>query len=320
MPYLHSFGHHLPDRIVTNDELAQACGVDPAWILEVSGIRERRYAAEADTVASLGQRAAEACLANAGLNATDLGMILCSSGSPDRFCPGPAATIAAGLGLTGTPALDIPTASAGSLTALVLADRLAPSLGPVLVLGSEIMSRRVERTPAGKNTAILFGDGAGAALIVPDDHATPGVPSAPGFARIAGHALYTDGTASEILTIADGLLHMEGTTVILQAARKLPRAITDLLVKHSLAPGDIGHVLMHQANLNLITKVARATAIDPTRFFINIDRYGNTSSASMLIAASEWHAQLTPGPLTAPVLFTAFGAGLNWGALLALAA
>ena len=311
MSFLHSFGHYVPDRIVSNDELAQACAVEPAWILEVSGIRERRYAAAGETVASLGIHAAEVCLARAGLLAADLGMVIVSSGSADRFCPGPAATIAAGLGLTSTPALDIPTASAGALTGLVLADALAPTLGPILVLGSEIMSRRVQRTPEGKNMAILFGDGAGAALVVPESYATPG------FARITGHALHTDGTASEILYIADGLLHMDGMSVIGQASRKIPRAVTALLEQHALAPAQVGHVLMHQANLNLIAKVARSTAIDPDRFFVNIDRYGNTSSASLLIAASEWHAQLAT-PLAAPVLFTAFGAGLNWGALLAV--
>ena len=308
MPFLRTFGHYLPERIVTNDELAQACAVDPAWIVDVSGIHERRYAAPDETVATLATRAAQHCLANANLSAADLGMIVCSSGSSDRSCPGPAATVAAGLGLTTTPALDIPVASAGSLTGLALATQFAPAVGRVLVIGSEIMSRRIARTPEGKNTAILFGDGAGAALIDPDH----------GFARIAGHNLYTDGNASEILYIADGLLHMEGGAVILQAARKLPRAITTLLEGHSLTPAAVGHVLMHQANLNLIHKVAKATTIDASRFFVNIARYGNTSSASMLIAASEWHQ--SNAVIDTPVVFTAFGAGLNWGALLALPA
>ena len=308
MPFLHTFGHYLPERIVTNDEVGKACAVDPAWIVDVSGIHERRYAAPDETVATLALQAAEHCLANANLSAADLGMLVVSSGSSDRFCPGPAATVAAGLGLSSTPALDIPIASAGSLTGLALAAQFAPAVGRVLVLGAEIMSRRVERTPEGKNTAILFGDGAGAALIDPDR----------GFARIAGHTLYTDGNASEILYVADGLLHMEGGAVILQASRKIPRAITSLLEQHGLSPAIVGHVLMHQANLNLIHKVARAAAIEPSRFFVNIARYGNTSSASMLIAASEWHG--SNPTLDAPLVFTAFGAGLNWGALLALPA
>lgn len=308
MPFLRAFGHYVPERIVGNDELAEACAVDPAWIVDVSGIHERRYAAPDETVATLATEAAKHCLANANLTVADLGMLVVSSGSSDRFCPGPAAVVAAALGLTSTPALDIPVASAGSLTGLALAAQFAPAVGRVLVIGSEIMSRRIARIPEGKNTAILFGDGAGAALIDPDH----------GFARIAGHSLYTDGNASEILYIADGLLHMEGGAVILQASRKIPRALTTLLERHSLAPAAVGHVLMHQANLNLIDKVARATAIDRTRFFINIARFGNTSSASMLIAASEWH--LSNPSIDSPLVFTAFGAGLNWGALLALPA
>ena len=313
MPFLRAFGHSLPERVVTNDELAQACAVDPAWIRDVSGIEQRRYAADTDTVAGLAVQAAHACLANAGLSAADLGMLIVSSGSADRFCPGPAAEVAAALGLNATPALDIPVASAGSLTGLATAAQFAPSVGRVLVVGSEIMSRRVDRTPDGKNTAILFGDGAGAALIDPSE----------GFARIVDHALYTDGSASEILFITPNeqgqlRLHMDGGAVILQASRKLPRAITTLLEKHGLAPSQLGHVLMHQANLNLIQRVAKATAIDPARFFVNIARYGNTSSASLLIAASEWRAQ-TPS-FTEPLLMTAFGAGLNWGALLAVPA
>jgi 3-oxoacyl-[acyl-carrier-protein] synthase-3 len=308
MPFLHSFGHYLPERIVANDELAQACAVDPAWIVDVSGIHERRYAAPAETTATLALHAARHCLANAGLSAADLGMIVVSSGSAERFCPGPAAIVAAGLGLNSTPALDIPVASAGSLTGLALATQFAPAIGRVLVIGSEIMSRRIDRTPEGRNTAILFGDGAGAALIDPSH----------GFARIAGHTLYTDGAFADALFIANDRLHMEGMTIIAQASRKIPRAVTTLLEQHSLSPADIGHVLMHQANLNLIEKVARATAIDRSRFFVNIARYGNTSSASLLIAASEWHA--ANPTLTSPLVFTAFGAGLNWGALLAVPA
>lgn len=308
MPFLRAFGSYLPERVVGNDELAAACAVEPAWIVDVCGIHERRYAAPDETTASLGLRAAQNCLANAGLSAADLGMIVVSSGSAERFCPGPAATIASRLGLTSTPALDIPAASAGSLTGLALATQFAAAVGRVLVIGTEIMSRRIDRTPAGRNTAILFGDGAGAALIDPDL----------GFARIAGHNLYTDGAFSESLFVAEDRLHMDGMTIIGQASRKIPRAITTLLEEHRLAPTEVGHVLMHQANLNLIHKVARATAIDPARFFVNIARFGNTSSASMLIAAAEWH-HANP-LLNAPLVFSAFGTGLSWGALLALPA
>lgn len=306
MSYLRAFGSWLPPRRMSNLELARLVDASPEWILEATGIEERRYAAENDTVAGIGLLAAQDCLRKAGVEAAELGMILVASGSSDRFCPGPAATIAAGLGLTSTPALDIPVSSAGSLIGLALAAQLAPAAGRVLVIGSEIMSRRVSLTPEGKNTAILFGDGAGACL-VDRDH---------GFARIAEWRLHTDGAAAEILAMENGRIQMDGPAVILQAARKIPRAINELLAANQLAPDAVEVYLLHQANLNLITRVASQVKAGQERFFTNIARYGNTSSASMLIAADEWWSGQT-APLCAPMLFSAFGSGVNWGALLA---
>ena len=307
MAYLRAFGSYLPPRRVTNQELAPLIGAEPAWILQASGIEERRYAAEGDTVASLAVLAAQDCLQKAGITATELGMILVASGSSERFCPGPASQVAAGLGLTSTPALDIPVASCGSLIALALAAQLAPQAGSVLVIGAEIMSRRVDRTPEGKDTAILFGDGAGACL----------VDAKSGFARIADSILCTDGSAADILKVEHERLIMDGKSVILQAYRKIPRAISDLLTRNHLTPEDPAAYLLHQANLNLIERVAAGLKVPIEHFFINIARYGNTSSASLLIAADEWR-QAHPEPPTAPLVFSAFGAGLNWGALLAV--
>jgi 3-oxoacyl-[acyl-carrier-protein] synthase III len=307
MAYLRAFGSHLPPRRVTNKELAPLVGADPAWILEASGIEERRYAADGDTVAGLGLLAADDCLKKAGATAADLGMILVASGSSERFCPGPASQIAAALGLTSTPALDIPVASCGSLIGLSLAAQLTPQLGLILVVGAEIMSRRIDRTPEGKDTAILFGDGAGACLI--DAHS--------GFARIDDSILSSDGTAADILKVERDRLVMEGKSVILQAYRKMPRTINELLSRNNLSAADVGLFLLHQANLNLIERVAAGLKVPLECFFINIARYGNTSSASLLIAGEEWR-QAHPEPVTAPIVFSAFGAGINWGALLAL--
>jgi 3-oxoacyl-[acyl-carrier-protein] synthase-3 len=307
MALLRGFGSWLPSRRVTNEELAPHLDVTSEWILEVSGIAERRYAEADETVAGAGLLAAKDCLEKAGVAAADLGMILVACGSSDRFCPGPASQIAAGLGLTTTPALDIPVASAGSLIGLILAARLAPNLGRVLVVGTEIMSRRITLSPENKNTAILFGDGAGAALI---DAET-------GFARIADSCLYTDGNAAEILTVQDGAFFMDGQAVIMHASRKMPRAILELLTRNQIEASQVEAFLLHQANLNLIVRVASALRAPRERFFANIARYGNTSSASLLIAAEEWH-QARPSALAGPLIFSAFGAGLNWGALLAL--
>lgn len=307
MAFLRAFGSWLPPRRVNNLELAPLVDAPPEWILEVSGIEERRYAADTDTVAGIGLQAAKNCLENAGANAADLGMILVASGSSDRFCPGPASQIATGLGLATTAALDIPVSSAGSLIGLILGAQLAPGAGLVLVVGAEIMSRRVSLTPEGKNTGILFGDGAGAALV---DMET-------GFARIADSCLFTDGSSAEILSVRDEHFNMDGSAVILHASRKMPRAINELLTRNQLTASQVETFLLHQANLNLITRVAGALKTPQDKFFTNIARYGNTSSASLLIAADEWHRGRTAA-LAGPLILSAFGSGLNWGAMLAV--
>jgi len=307
MAYLRAFGSWLPQRRVSNEEVAPLVGATPEWILEVSGIAERRYADDSETVAGIGLLAARDCLKKAGVTAADLGMILVASGSSDRFCPGPACQVASGLGLSSTPALDIPVSSAGSLIGLILAAQLAPNMGTVLVVGAEIMSRRITLDPENKNSAILFGDGAGAALVDAEN----------GLARIADSCLFTDGASAETLYVQDGKFSMDGQGVIMQASRKMPRAMNELLTRNHLAPADVEVFLLHQANLNLITRVASTLKAPRERFFTNIDRYGNTSSASLLIAADEWFGGQT-APISGPLVFSAFGSGLNWGALLAV--
>lgn len=306
MSYLLAFGHHLPDRIVTNSDLEARTGRAASTIEKTSGILERRYAEEGTTVADLALAAANACLKNASLTPQDIGLILVSSGSPERTFPGPASQLAAKLGLTATPAIDIPIASAGSLIALAFAADLAPRYGNVLVVAAEIMSRRI--TDADADTAILFGDGAGAAIVSPNS----------GFLRIADISLSTDGNYADALQLQhNGAIQMKGLDVIIQASRKIPRSIEDLLTKNNLKPTDVGIFLMHQANVNLIRKVASALSVHEDRFFRNITYYGNTSSASLLIAASEWRAANPIRP-TAPIVFATFGAGFNWGSILLL--
>jgi 3-oxoacyl-[acyl-carrier-protein] synthase III len=308
MSYLRAFGHHLPSQCVSNADLQARTGRDAASIEKTSGILERRYASAGILVADLGLAAANACLANAGLTAQDIGLILVSSGSSERTFPGPASQLAAKLGLTSTPSIDIPVASAGSLIAIAFAADLAPRYGNILVVASEIMSRRI--SDSDPDTAILFGDGAGACIVSRD----------PGLFRIADTALYTDGNYTEALQLQHGgAIQMKGLDVIIQASRKIPRSIEDLLTKNSLKAADVSVFLMHQANVNLIRKVATALAVPEDRFFRNIDRYGNTSSASLLIAASEWNSA-NPTPPPTPIVLAAFGAGFNWGSILLLPA
>ncbi len=223
MPFLRAFGHHLPSQIVTNADLEARTGRTAASIEKTSGILERRYATENETVAGLGLAAANVCFKNASLTANDIGLILVSSGSAERIFPGPASVLAQKLGLTATPAIDIPVASAGSLIALAFAADLTPRYGNILVVASEIMSRRISDTDP--DTAILFGDGAGACIVSPEK----------GFARIADTALFTDGNYAEALQLQHGgAIQMKGLDVIVQASRKIPRSIEDLLTRNQL--------------------------------------------------------------------------------------
>ena len=303
--YLHAFGAHLPERIVTNAELSERTGKTAEWIESASGIQERRWAAPDTSIAAMGVAAAESCLKTADFPTNKIGMLIVASGSGARGFPGPAAAIADRLCLLSVPALDLPIASAGSLFGLALAMRLTETYGDILVVASEKMSPLCETEPLDPNTAILFGDGAGAAL----------VSSRPGRWRMLDAALHTDGQYREDLAFdGTGSLRMNGLTVILQAARKIPASIEEVLARQNLSAQQVTAFLLHQANLNLLTRVAKALNVGPEKIFANVQRYGNTSSASMLIAATEW-AETNPGK--GPIVFSAFGAGFHWGALVA---
>jgi 3-oxoacyl-[acyl-carrier-protein] synthase III len=307
MAFLKGFGASVPARVVGNEEIGALTGAAADWIRGVSGIEERRFAADGETVAGLAFVAAKDCIERCGVEAAALGMVIVASGTAERRFPGPAATVAHKLGLTGAPALDLPTPSAGALFALALAARLATEYGNVLVIGAEKMSAVVQKQPIDPSIAVLFGDGAGACL----------VSAAGGAAEIVDSAMYSDGAFAEELHLEfDSPLKMNGRAVIMQAARKIPRAISELLARHSVAAADVETFLMHQANQNLIDGVAKALGVPSSRFYSNIRRYGNTSAASMLIAAAEWsrEAGFRAG---APVVFAGFGAGFHWGALLA---
>lgn len=272
----------------------------------MSGIEERRYASPDETVASMAVAAAKQCLDRSGMSAADIGMLIVSSGSAERRFPGPASTVAHQLGSANIPALDLPMASAGGLFGMALAQSLAEVHGNVLIVAAEKMSAVASRAPMEPGIAILFGDGAGACIIA------PGV----GPAKIVDAVLHSDGAFAEDLRLEfEAPLSMNGRSVIMQASRKIPGAIAELLQKNSKSAASIEIFLMHQANQNLIDRVARALEVAPQKFYSNIRRYGNTSSASMLIAASEWWHGHSPdsGKL---ICFAAFGAGFHWGAIL----
>jgi 3-oxoacyl-[acyl-carrier-protein] synthase III len=284
-------------------------GSSAEWIFNVSGIDERRFAAEDETISDMAVSAAQDCLSGSGVPASELGMLMVASGSSERRFPGPAASVAHRLGLDSVPALDLPMASAGSLFGMALASTLAETYGNILVVAAEKMSSVILRQPMNPSTCVLFGDGAGACL----------VSAKAGLAKVVDSALYSDGSFSEDLKLElERPLEMNGRTVILQASRKIPRAVVALLERNGRAAADVGYFLMHQANQNLIVRIAAALGVGAEKFYSNIRRYGNTSSASMLIAATEWSRQdgFSAG---IPVVFATFGAGFHWGALLCVA-
>ncbi len=306
--YLRGFGSYLPARRAGNADLSARLGVSEDWIRDVSGIEERRYAGPEETVVSMAVAAGRDCLEKCRVGPADIGMVIVSSGSFERRFPGPAATVARELGLGAAAALDLPLASAGSLFGLAIAARMVEAHGCVLVIGSEKMSPVALSEPLDRGVAILFGDGAGAAVV---SGTGPG-------ARVVDALVQSDGAFAEDLRLGfEGALEMNGRSVIMQATRKIPRVIQDLLDRNQLPAAAVEVFLMHQANQNLIDRVARALNVAESRFYTNIRRYGNTSSASMLIAAEEWWAA-AGGPSTGQsVCFAAFGAGFHWGALLA---
>lgn len=306
MPSIAGFGRFLPEGVLDNGTLAAEFGVDPEWILSATGIRERRRVAPGETVCDLAHRAAVACLADAGMSPSDLGGIVVGTGTPDRQFPGVSADLQARLGAPGIPAFDIHLASVGGMFALAAASALCAQYGPVLAVAAEEMTTAMARAPRVKETAILFGDGAGAALVVPG---RAGV-------SIDDIRIASDATFAGALSMDFGeAMRMDGRTVILQANRKLQASVSELLARNGLAPSDVGLYVFHQANLNLLRQVGNALSIDPARVYVNLDRYGNTSSASLLIALSEAKAEGRLAPGTRIVL-AAFGAGMGWGSAL----
>jgi 3-oxoacyl-[acyl-carrier-protein] synthase-3 len=297
------FGAHLPERVVTHEELAAQLGVEPDWILQACGIRERRYAAADETVVDLAEKAARACLARTGFEVASLGGILVGTGTPHRQFPGVSASLQQRLCAPGL-ALDIHLASSGGFLALCTAAELCRHCGPILVVAAEKMSEVVQRHLA-KETAILFGDGAGACLVSPGE----------GLLEIQDWLAASDGTFADDLCLEPGgPLVMHGRQVIMQANRKLTGTVKELLTRTGTSAQDIDLFLFHQANLNLLKQVAKGLGIPEDKVFANLETRGNTSAASLFIAASEAQDQGRFQARESGIL-AAFGAGFSFGAL-----
>jgi len=310
-------GSYLPSRVVTNAELAQRVDTTDEWIRQRTGIRERRVADDNELTSDLGGNAAEEALAMARLSGADLDLIICATATPDETFPATATRIQERLGMRQGAAFDVQAVCAGFIYALAVADNFL-RLGQArnaLVIGAETFSRILDYDD--RSTCVLFGDGAGAVVLQAAEGngaIESGVLSTHLYSDGRHHdALYVDGGPSSTGTV--GHVRMEGREVFRHAVVRMAEAIDAALTANGLNPGDIDWMVPHQANLRIIDAATRTLGIDPSRVLVNIERYGNTSNASVPLALDEAvrTGRLEKGQL---VLLVAFGGGVTWGASL----
>jgi len=311
-------GVRLPDRVVTNDELAQSMDTSDEWIRTRTGIRQRHVAAPEEATSDLATGAARAALADAGLRAEDLTAIVVATTSPDRAVAATAPQVAAALSTT-VPAFDLNAACSGFVYALrVAAGMVATGDGAVLVIGAETLTRIVD--PQDRSVAVLFGDGAGAVVLVPDEDAALG-PFTLGADGTDASMLWTasGGTRrpfdAEVLADRSHFLTMRGGDVYRNAVVRMAEPTSEGLRLAGLEVDVIDQLVGHQAIARILDAVASRLALPTERCQVSVDRHGNTSAASIPLAL--WDAR-EQGKLHGgdTVLLAAFGAGLTWGACL----
>lgn len=310
-------GSYVPDQIVTNEDLAEL-GCDSDWIVARTGILERRRAADSQATSDLAWHAAMDCLSNANVSPQEVDLLICATITPDFITPSTACLLQSKLGCI-APAFDINAACAGFMVGLVTAAQFISSgtSRNALVIGSDLMSRTIDKTDV--RTYPLFGDGAGAALLQP---CAP--ESMNGLIRFC---IGSEGT-NEPLCIPGGgsrepltpaamesgkqFLQMDGRTVFKWAVRVVEDSLTDVLESAQVAPDEIGLVILHQANIRILDAAIDKLNIPRERMYVNLDRYGNTSAASVPLALDQANKEglLRRGDL---VLLCGFGAGLSWG-------
>jgi len=298
----------LPEATVTNADLEAVLDTSDAWITERTGIRQRRVAGPEDTTASLAVTAGRRCLARAGLDPGVVDMVVLATMTPDSTCPATAAAVAHRLGTAGA-AFDLNAACAGFVYGLAAgASMLAtPGIDHVLVVGADRVTAVVD--PADRGTAVLFGDGAGAVVLgspTPDEEVDAG----PG---LLGVDLGGDGAGLVSLQVPPGqrYLYMDGPDVFRRATRGMVDSCVAALDRAGAGPGDVDLFVPHQANIRIIDAAVSRLGIPADRVMVNLDRYGNTSAASVPIALAEAadSGRVEPGSV---VLACGIGAGMAW--------
>lgn len=306
-------GSYLPAQVVTNDDLAQRVDTNDAWIRARTGIRERRLAAPGEQTSDLALHAARAALAAAGITPADVDLIVVATTTPDMLFPSTACILQAKLGAKGGPAFDVQAVCSGFVYALALADKMVATGGArnALVVGAEIYSRILDWNDRG--TCVLFGDGAGAAVLVPSP--APGILSA---------HLHADGSHRNMLcvpgAIAEGgvtgspFVRMEGGAVFKFAVRVLAEVAHETLVANGITADAIDWLIPHQANIRIIDATAKKLGVPHEKVVTTVERHANTSAASIPMALDE---AVRDGRITAGqrVLLLGVGGGFTWGSV-----
>ena len=318
--HLTGWGMAVPDRVLTNHEIEQMVDTNDEWIIARTGIRERRIADKSDTTASLAAKAGLRALQGTDVKAREIDLIIVATSSPEHIFPSTASLVQDRIGATEAGAFDLSAACTGFIFALNMAAQAirSGSLDRALVIGSETLSRMVNWEDRG--TAILFGDGAGAFLLEGRDW--PG--------GVMSCVMRSDGSGGDLLSVPAGgsfmptsletlqkklhLIQMDGREVFRFATRVMASATREVVELAGMSLEDVDLVIPHQANKRIIEAAARGLKLPLDRFALNIDRYGNTSTASIPIAFCEAFEQ---GRTRAGdrLVLVGFGAGLTWGAL-----
>ncbi|MDJ0643223.1 MAG: beta-ketoacyl-ACP synthase III [Erythrobacter sp.] len=313
-------GSALPERIVTNDELAAQIDTSDEWIVERTGIRQRHIAGDGETTATLATDAARKALDDAGLTPADIGLIVVATATPDNTFPATATKVQNALGCNGGIAFDVAAVCSGFLYAIATADSLLKTgmATRALVIGAETFSRILDWED--RTTCVLFGDGAGAVVLEAQGEGTQQASDAPGILASRLHAdgaqhdlLYVDGGPSSTQTV--GHLRMKGREVFRHAVVNLSDVLHEVIEDAGISAGDIDWIVPHQANKRILDATAKKLGIAPEKVVVTVDRHANTSAASVPLAldVARRDGRIKPGDL---VMLEAMGGGFTWGASL----
>ena len=314
-----SVGVAVPPGVLTNADLTRMLDTSDAWIVERTGIRERHIARPEETVARLSQEASERAMASAGVTAAELDAIVLATASPDRLLPSTACDLQALLGAENAAAFDIGAACPGFVYALTVAEGLIASgqSQTVLVVGAEKLSAITDFQD--RSTAILFGDGAGAAIVRRSSRPGRGILAT--FIKSDGRLaplLYRPGGGSadpiseRVVCERSHYMKMAGREVFKAAVRTMADACDEALLRAGVTADQVDLLVPHQANLRIIEAIAKHAGFPMSRVMVNVERYGNTSSASIPLALEQAVAEGRVGPGSV-ILLVAFGAGFTWG-------